>query len=268
MEISYPHQFLMWSYCFIRGLGKSFNSHRPQSADRSSAATSASLFPTHLYPKFSILCHMWYFWFECRICCHLGRLAPALPAFWLQCMNTCLIVATVVLTEVTFLFHQLGYTPLHVACHYGNVKMVNFLLKNQAKVNAKTKVTVIFVYIHHTSLIFCLCEHLLTLPLIPPPQNGYTPLHQAAQQGHTHIINLLLHHGALPNELTNVSTQKSEICIYLFIFGFNMNSHHFYYLSRMETVLCPLQGGSATSLLWTHSRWSQRRLWPLRCVCV
>lgn len=38
-----------------------------------------------------------------------------------------------------------------------------------------------------------------------PPQNGYTPLHQAAQQGHTHIINLLLHHGAPANELTNVS---------------------------------------------------------------
>lgn len=131
-------------------------------------------------------------------------------------MNTCLIVATVVLTEVTFLFHQLGYTPLHVACHYGNVKMVNFLLKNQAKVNAKTKVTVIFVYIQHTSLIFCLCEHLLRLSLIPPPQNGYTPLHQAAQQGHTHIINLLLHHGASPNELTNVSTLRN--LKYLFIY--------------------------------------------------
>ncbi|XP_073722808.1 ankyrin-3 isoform X13 [Misgurnus anguillicaudatus] len=65
----------------------------------------------------------------------------------------------------------MGYTPLHVACHYGNVKMVHFLLKNQAKVNAKTR-------------------------------NGYTPLHQAAQQGHTHIINLLLKHGASPNELT------------------------------------------------------------------
>lgn len=35
---------------------------------------------------------------------------------------------------------QLGYTPLHVACHYGNVKMVNFLLKTQAEVNTKTKV--------------------------------------------------------------------------------------------------------------------------------
>lgn len=42
-------------------------------------------------------------------------------------------------------------------------------------------------------------------------QNGYTPLHQAAQQGHTHIINLLLHHGASPNELTNVSRLKLYI---------------------------------------------------------
>ncbi len=41
-----------------------------------------------------------------------------------------------------FFLCQLGYTPLHVACHYGNVKMVNFLLKNQAKVNAKTKVNI------------------------------------------------------------------------------------------------------------------------------
>lgn len=36
------------------------------------------------------------------------------------------------------------------------------------------------------------------------PQNGYTPLHQAAQQGHTHIINVLLQHGAKPNATTAV----------------------------------------------------------------
>lgn len=34
----------------------------------------------------------------------------------------------------------MGYTPLHVACHYGNAKMANFLLQNQARVNSKTKV--------------------------------------------------------------------------------------------------------------------------------
>lgn len=37
---------------------------------------------------------------------------------------------------------QLGYTPLIVACHYGNAKMVNFLLQQGAGVNAKTKVNV------------------------------------------------------------------------------------------------------------------------------
>lgn len=35
---------------------------------------------------------------------------------------------------------QMGYTPLHVACHYGNIKMVKFLLQQQANVNSKTRV--------------------------------------------------------------------------------------------------------------------------------
>lgn len=47
------------------------------------------------------------------------------------------------------------------------------------------------------------CSLFLSLCL----QNGYTPLHQAAQQGHTHIINVLLQHGAAPNELTVVSAE-------------------------------------------------------------
>lgn len=38
------------------------------------------------------------------------------------------------------LFFQMGYTPLHVASHYGNIKLVKFLLQHQADVNAKTKV--------------------------------------------------------------------------------------------------------------------------------
>lgn len=37
-----------------------------------------------------------------------------------------------------------------------------------------------------------------------PSQNGYTPLHQAAQQGHTHVINVLLQHGARPEATTAV----------------------------------------------------------------
>lgn len=34
---------------------------------------------------------------------------------------------------------------------------------------------------------------------------GFTALHQAAQQGHTDIVTLLLKHGAQPNEITSVS---------------------------------------------------------------
>lgn len=43
-------------------------------------------------------------------------------------------------TDCSGLIFQLGYTPLIVACHYGNAKMVNFLLQKGANVNAKTKV--------------------------------------------------------------------------------------------------------------------------------
>ena len=51
----------------------------------------------------------------------------------------------------------------------------------------------------------------LPLSLAHPPkrlstlQLGYSPLHQAAQQGHTDIVTLLLRHGASPNEVSSVS---------------------------------------------------------------
>ncbi|KAG8328492.1 hypothetical protein J6590_001165 [Homalodisca vitripennis] len=65
-----------------------------------------------------------------------------------------------------------GYTPLHVASHFGQLNMVRFLLENGANVDPSTGL-------------------------------GYTPLHQAAQQGHTLIITLLLKHKANPNAVTN-----------------------------------------------------------------
>lgn len=73
-----------------------------------------------------------------------------------------------------YVMFQAGYTPLHVASHFGQVNMVRFLLENGAGVDPSTTL-------------------------------GYTPLHQAAQQGHTLIISLLLKHRADPNKTTNVS---------------------------------------------------------------
>lgn len=65
-------------------------------------------------------------------------------------------------------------------------------------------------------------------------QNGYTPLHQAAQQGHTHIINLLLHHGASPNELTNVSLLTPDF--WLLVRGWN---------SPNLALVCVFQNGNS-----------------------
>ena len=68
-----------------------------------------------------------------------------------------------------------GYTPLHVASHFGSVQMVKFLLdQGQVRVDVQNEL-------------------------------GYTPLHQAAQQGHSQIVNLLLEHNASPNFVSNVS---------------------------------------------------------------
>ena len=66
---------------------------------------------------------------------------------------------------------QSGYTPLHVACHFGQMNMVRFLLGHQSQVDAVTS-------------------------------QGYTPLHQAAQQGHPMIVSLLLDKGAEANAET------------------------------------------------------------------
>ena len=61
-----------------------------------------------------------------------------------------------------------------MASHFGQAAMVRFVLGAGAGVDSST-------------------------------QAGYTPLHQAAQQGQTVVINLLLENKAKPNAVTNVS---------------------------------------------------------------
>lgn len=100
----------------------------------------------------------------------------------------------------------MGYTPLHVGCHYGNIKIVNFLLQHSAKVNAKTKVNSFLLCIQQ--VIDFVSKEGGVISSISLSQNGYTPLHQAAQQGHTHIINVLLQNDASPNELTVVRVES------------------------------------------------------------
>jgi len=42
-------------------------------------------------------------------------------------------------------------------------------------------------------------------------QMGYTPLHQAAQQGHVMAINTLLKYNASPNSVTAVSNSVNHL---------------------------------------------------------
>lgn len=86
--------------------------------------------------------------------------------------------------------------------------MVNFLLQQGASVNAKTKVQSIKTRIRRSRRqnigFFLLMVKKKLMSSLLFLQNGYTPLHQAAQQGNTHIINVLLQHGAKPNATTVV----------------------------------------------------------------
>ena len=63
-----------------------------------------------------------------------------------------------------------------MACHFGSLSMVRFLLLEGPGVRVDVQ-----------------------------NELGYTPLHQAAQQGHSQIVNLLLENNASPNTVSNVS---------------------------------------------------------------
>ena len=57
-------------------------------------------------------------------------------------------------------------------------------------------------FVHLNFFLYC--------SIVYPGQRGYTPLHQAAQQGHTQIIDLLLQNQASPNVIDNVSTNSYQ----------------------------------------------------------
>jgi ankyrin len=75
-----------------------------------------------------------------------------------------------------------GYTPLHVASHFGSASMVRYLLEQSSGGRGDDGHVRVDV------------------------QNelGYTPLHQAAQQGHSQIVTILLENNASPNTVSNV----------------------------------------------------------------
>ncbi|NXD65143.1 ANK1 protein, partial [Eolophus roseicapillus] len=128
-----------------------------------------------------------------------------------------------------------GVTPLHLASQEGHADMVALLFSKQANGNLGNKSGLTPLHLvaqeGHVLVADVLVKHGVTVdattrrgaflgpqtPIAdgstpcPPLQLGYTPLHQAAQQGHTDVVTLLLKHGASPNEISTNGTTALAI---------------------------------------------------------
>ena len=71
---------------------------------------------------------------------------------------------------------QKGFTPLHIAAKYGNIKTAKLLLEKEANPDVQGK-------------------------------NGLTPLHVATHYNNVNVALLLLEHGASPHGTAKVSTR-------------------------------------------------------------
>ncbi|VUZ45124.1 unnamed protein product, partial [Hymenolepis diminuta] len=91
-----------------------------------------------------------------------------------------------------------GFTPLHIAARYGNVKVSRFLISNGADVNycAKDSITPL-----HLAAKWGKAEMTQLLidkgaQLDARTRDGLTPMHTAARSGHVNIVQILLNAGA------------------------------------------------------------------------
>uniref|UniRef100_A0A2C9K8Y4 Death domain-containing protein n=1 Tax=Biomphalaria glabrata TaxID=6526 RepID=A0A2C9K8Y4_BIOGL len=95
-------------------------------------------------------------------------------------------------------------TPLHVASRWGKLNMVNLLLDNNATIDEKTRDGLTPLHCAsrsgHESVVDTLLEK--GAPHSAKTKNGLTPLHMAAQGDHEDCARLLLYHKASLNEVT------------------------------------------------------------------
>uniref|UniRef100_A0A8C5EE13 Ankyrin-1-like n=1 Tax=Gouania willdenowi TaxID=441366 RepID=A0A8C5EE13_GOUWI len=89
-----------------------------------------------------------------------------------------------------------GFTPLHIAAHYENMSVAQLLLNRGANVNFTPKVIVLCIFVV-ISFIF-----LYAIDLTPPPQNGLSPIHMAAQGDHMDCVRQLLQFNAEIDDIT------------------------------------------------------------------
>ncbi|XP_016350985.1 ankyrin-3-like isoform X3 [Sinocyclocheilus anshuiensis] len=96
-------------------------------------------------------------------------------------------------------------TPLHVASKRGNANMVRLLLERAARIDAKTKDGLTPLHCGARSGHEQVVEMLLDrgAPILSKTKNGLSPLHMATQGDHLHSVQLLLHHEVPVDDVTN-----------------------------------------------------------------
>ncbi|XP_049319944.1 ankyrin-3 isoform X5 [Astyanax mexicanus] len=96
-------------------------------------------------------------------------------------------------------------TPLHVAAKRGNGNMVKLLLDRGAKIDAKTKDGLTPLHCGARSGHEQVVEMLLDrgAPILSKTKNGLSPLHMATQGDHLNCVQLLLQHDVPVDDVTN-----------------------------------------------------------------
>ncbi|XP_049320945.1 ankyrin-3 isoform X28 [Astyanax mexicanus] len=96
-------------------------------------------------------------------------------------------------------------TPLHVASKRGNSNMVKLLLERGARIDAKTKDGLTPLHCGARSGHEQVVEMLLDrgAPILSKTKNGLSPLHMATQGDHLNCVQLLLHHEVPVDDVTN-----------------------------------------------------------------
>ncbi|XP_055005997.1 ankyrin-3-like [Boleophthalmus pectinirostris] len=96
-------------------------------------------------------------------------------------------------------------TPLHVASKRGNANMVRLLLERGAKIDARTKDGLTPLHCGARSGHEQVVEMLLDrgAPILSKTKNGLSPLHMATQGDHLNCVQLLLHHEVPVDDVTN-----------------------------------------------------------------
>ncbi|XP_041889270.1 ankyrin-3 isoform X24 [Corvus kubaryi] len=96
-------------------------------------------------------------------------------------------------------------TPLHVASKRGNANMVKLLLDRGAKIDAKTRDGLTPLHCGARSGHEQVVEMLLDrgAPILSKTKNGLSPLHMATQGDHLNCVQLLIQHNVPVDDVTN-----------------------------------------------------------------